>query len=147
MTIKVEQRVSDGTSVIYQTSMKYSPNTVTAKSINLSNDETQLPVTELGEDYIQLPQVPTNYKIEISYNILGTLPEDNQIEFDILERLHLLEKAVKDLYKIQEVQKEALNNRVNITAFRAWIRLVEKKTGVKLVDQNLGEISSELYKD
>ena len=147
MTIKVEQRVSDGTSVIYQTSMKYSPNTVTAKSINLSNDETQLPVTELGEDYIQLPQVPTNYKIEISYNILGTLPEDNQIEFDILERLHLLEKAVKDLYKIQEAQKEALNNRVNITAFRAWIQLVEKKTGVKLVDQNLGEISSELYKD
>ena len=147
MTIKTDSFVSDGTSVIYQTSMKYSPNTVTAKSINLSNDETQLPVTELGEDYIQLPQVPTNYKIEISYNILGTLPEDNQTEFDILERLRTLEKAVKDLYKIQEAQRETLNNRVNITAFRAWTKLIEKRVGIKLIDNDLGEISSELYKN
>ena len=43
-------------------------------------------------------------------------------------------------------QKEALNNRVNITAFRAWLRLVEKKTGIKLIDENLGIIDKELYK-
>ena len=147
MTIQTDNRVSDGTSVIHKTSMLYSPNTVVAKSISPSNDETILTVVELGEDYIQLPQVPTLYKIEIKYNVLGTLEEDNQIEFDILKRLALLEKAVADLFKIQEAQREALNNRVNITAFRAWIRLMEKKTGVKLIDQNLGEVSAELYKD
>ena len=147
MTIKTDSFVSDGTSVIYQTRMKYSLNTVTAKSISPTNDETILAVVELGENYIQLTQVPVSYRIEISYNILGTLPEDNQTEFDILERLRTLEKAVKDLYKIQEAQRETLNNRVNITAFRAWTKLIEKRVGIKLIDNDLGEISSELYKN
>ena len=147
MTIKTESKLADGISVVYETSSKYSPNTVTAKSISPTNDETQLTVIELGENYLQLPEITAGYTVVISYNILGTLPEDNQIEFDIVVRLNTLEKAVKDLYKIQEAQKEALNNRVNITAFRAWTRLIEKKTGIKLIDQNLGEISSELYKN
>ena len=147
MTIKTESKLADGISVVYETSSKYSPNTVTANSISPTNDETQLTVIELGENYLQLPEITAGYTVVISYNILGTLPEDNQIEFDIVARLNTLEKAVKDLYKIQEAQKEALNNRVNITAFRAWTRLIEKKTGIKLIDQNLGEISSELYKN
>lgn len=147
MTTETDSFISDGINTIFKTSKKYSPNTLSAKMFDPDNNDTIVLLTELGEDFIQTNiTVPETYKLVVTYTVIGTLPNDNKIEYDILKRLNLLENAVKDLYKIQEAQREALNNRVNITAFRAWIKLVEKKTGINLVNGNLGEISTELYK-
>ena len=45
-----------------------------------------------------------------------------------------------------EAQKEAINNRLSVTSFRAWTKLIEKKTGITLVDGNLNYLSKELNK-
>lgn len=145
MTINTDMFVSDGTNTIFKTSKKYSTNTLT---ITTNGNTTPISFTELSEEYIQINDVPTSgTQIKIEYTILGTLPTDNIEEYDIKERLVQLEKAVESMYVIIKAQELALNNRVNITTFQAWLKLVEKKTGIKLIDSNLGYISSELYKD
>lgn len=147
MAIQIDSYLCDGINTVFQTTKKYSPTTLTAKMVDTLNVETAVLLTELGENFIQTNiTVPDTYTLVVTYTVLGTLPNDNQIEFDILARLNALENAIKDLHKIQEAQREAINNRVNITAFQAWIRLVEKKLGIKLINNNLGEISTELYK-
>lgn len=148
MTINTDTFTSDGINTIFQTSKKYSRNTITAQSI-FSGVVTDLTVIQLSDTYIQIegvvPEVGSTIKLE--YEVLGTLPTDPTEEYNIKERLVRLEKAVEDMYTIIKAQEKALNNRVNITAFQAWLKLVEKKTGIKLIDSNLGYISSELFKD
>lgn len=147
MTINTDVFDSNGINAVFQTSKKYSSDTVLAFSID-ENGTNPLSVVELGEDYIQITSTipPTGSKIKIEYDIIGTLPSDNQEEYDLKERIAKLEKALENLYLITKAHEKALENRVNITAFQAWIRLIEKKTGIKLIDKNLGYISSELYK-
>ena len=52
---------------------------------------------------------------------------------------------MKVLHQSNIALKEALNSRVSINTFQAWTRLIEKKTGITLIDDNLGHISQELY--
>lgn len=146
MALAKDGFTSDGVNTIYQTSNKYSPTTVTAKYITTSNEMFDLDVTELGENYIEVGIVPDGFKIVVEYNIIGTLPEDNQTEYDLKERIIKLEKAVEELFYINQAQKEALNNRLSVTAFKAWTKLIEKKTGIQLIEGDLNFISRELYK-
>lgn len=148
MTINTDIFTGDGVNTIFQTSKKYSPNTITAQAIS-EGIVTDLAIIQLSDTYIQIDgNAPeAGFTIKIEYEILGTLPTDAAEEYDIKERLVRLERAIEDMYTIIKAQEKALNNRVNITAFQAWLKLVEKKTGIKLIDSNLGYISSELFKD
>ena len=146
MTIQIDRFLGDGKNLIYETSHKYSPNSVVS-TITTNNITTSINIIELGETFVELTApISVGSTLTLTYNIAGTLPTDNIEEIDIKQRLVKLEKAVSDMYIVIQAQKEALNNRVNITAFRAWLRLVEKKTGIKLIDENLGIIDKELYK-
>lgn len=145
MANALDKFISDGNTIL-KLNNKYSEKTVKGKTISTNNIEENITIVELGEDYIQIPELPLNYTILIDYNILGTLPTDNKIEYDLIERIVRLEKGMEDMYEIIKAQKEALNNRVNITAFKAWTNLIEKKTGIKLVEGNLNHINRELYK-
>ena len=146
MTIAKESFLSDG-NVILKLSNKYSPTTVSAKSVSETNVVENITITELGESYIEIPVLPNGYTIVVEYNIAGTLPSESKDEYDLKERIVRLEQGMEDMYEIIKAQKMAIDNRLNITAFRAWIKLVEKKMGIKLIEGNMNFISKELYKD
>lgn len=144
MTISTESFISDGNTIL-KLSNKYSGGTVKG-SYFLDSILTNISIIELGEDYIEIAEVAEGVKITIEYNILGTLPEDNQTEFDLKERIVRLEKGMEDMYEIIKAQKEAINNRLNITSFKAWTKLIEKKMGINLIEGDLNHIAKELYK-
>ena len=146
MTIAKESFLSDG-NVILKLSNKYSPTTVSAKSVSEINVVENITIIELGESYIEIPVLPNGYTIVVEYNIAGTLPSESKDEYDLKERIVRLEQGMEDMYEIIKAQKMAIDNRLNITAFRAWIKLVEKKMGIKLIEGNMNFISKELYKD
>ena len=146
MTIAKESFLSDG-NVILKLSNKYSPTTVAAKSVSETNVVENITIIELGESYIEIPVLPNGYTIVVEYNIAGTLPSESKDEYDLKERIVRLEQGMEDMYEIIKAQKMAIDNRLNITAFRAWIKLVEKKMGIKLIEGNMNFISKELYKD
>ncbi len=146
MTIAKESFLSDG-NVILKLSNKYSPTTVSAKSVSETNVVENITIIELGESYIEIPVLPNGYTIVVEYNIAGTLPSESKDEYDLKERIVRLEQGMEDMYEIIKAQKMAIDNRLNITAFRAWIKLVEKKMGIKLIEGNMNFISKELYKD
>ena len=146
MTIAKESFLSDG-NVILKLSNKYSPTTVSAKSVSEKNVVENITIIELGESYIEIPVLPNGYTIVVEYNIAGTLPSESKDEYDLKERIVRLEQGMEDMYEIIKAQKMAIDNRLNITAFRAWIKLVEKKMGIKLIEGNMNFISKELYKD
>lgn len=146
MTIAKESFLSDG-NVILKLSNKYSPTTVSAKSVSGTNVVENITIIELGESYIEIPVLPNGYTIVVEYNIAGTLPSESKDEYDLKERIVRLEQGMEDMYEIIKAQKMAIDNRLNITAFRAWIKLVEKKMGIKLIEGNMNFISKELYKD
>ena len=146
MTIAKESFLSDG-NVILKLSYKYSPTTVSAKSVSETNVVENITIIELGESYIEIPVLPNGYTIVVEYNIAGTLPSESKDEYDLKERIVRLEQGMEDMYEIIKAQKMAIDNRLNITAFRAWIKLVEKKMGIKLIEGNMNFISKELYKD
>ena len=146
MTIDKESFLSDG-NVILKLRNKYSPTTVSAKSVSETNVVENITIIELGESYIEIPVLPNGYTIVVEYNIAGTLPSESKDEYDLKERIVRLEQGMEDMYEIIKAQKMAIDNRLNITAFRAWIKLVEKKMGIKLIEGNMNFISKELYKD
>ena len=146
MTIAKESFLSDG-NVILKLSNKYSLTTMFAKSVSEINVVENITIIELGESYIEIPVLPNGYTIVVEYNIAGTLPSESKDEYDLKERIVRLEQGMEDMYEIIKAQKMAIDNRLNITAFRAWIKLVEKKMGIKLIEGNMNFISKELYKD
>lgn len=143
MTAAVETYISDG-STIFKLNNKYSSGTVRGEYYQ-DGVAVPLTVTELGEDYLEISEVPQGLTIKINYTIFGAIA-NTQEEFEIKERLARLEKGMEDMYEIIKAQKEAINNRVNITSFKAWTSLIEKKMGIKLVDGNLNYITKELNK-
>lgn len=147
MAIAKESYVSDGNNTILKLKNKYAKGSVRGQTVSTSNITEDISILELGEDYVELPQVPIDYKIIISYVIIGTLPTDNNVEYDLKERIVQLEKGMANLFEIIEAQKLAINNRLSITSFRAWTSLIEKKTGITLVEGNLNHIAKELYKE
>lgn len=147
MTIQTDIFNGDSNNTIFQTSMRYSEGSIKGYRVDSNNNESLITLIELGEKYIQTNIViASNEKLKLVYDIFGTIPSDNKEEYDLKQRIRTLEKAVEDLYTLNKANQEALNNRVNIQAFQSWLRLIEKKLGIKLIDSNLGIIDSELYK-
>ena len=142
MAIKEEYFKGDGQNTIFQTTKTYDTGTVNVWVESIKVTDTQ----ELGAGYVMLSEAPqTGADIKITYTIEGTKTPSIAEEFDVKKRLVQLEEAVKVLHQSNIALKEALNNRINVSTFQAWTRLIEKKMGVTLIDDNLGHISQELY--
>lgn len=141
MAIKEEYFKGDGQNTIFQTTRAYATGTV-----EVWIESTKVDIQELGDGYVMLTEAPQKgSNIKISYTIEGTKTPAATEEFDLKRRLVQLEEAVKVLHQSNIALKEALNNRINVSTFQAWTRLIEKKMGVTLIDDNLGHISQELY--
>ena len=142
MAIKEEYFKGDGQNTIFQTTKTYDIGTVNVWVGSIKVTDTQ----ELGDGYVMLSEAPQKgADIKITYTIEGTTTPSIAEEFDVKKRLVQLEEAVKVLHQSNIALKEALNNRINVSTFQAWTRLIEKKMGVTLIDDNLGHISQELY--
>ncbi len=141
MTIKEEYYKGDGQNTIFQTTKPYNSGTVEALV-----DSVKAEVQELGDGYIMFNDAPKKgSEIKITYTVEGTQSPSIVEEFDMRKRIVQLEEAVKVLHQSNVMLKEALNNRINVSTFQAWTRLIEKKMGISLIDNNLGHISQELY--
>lgn len=148
MTTRFDMIRGDGTNTVFETSELYVIGTVKVELIDeLQNSHTTLTTfTELGNGYLMVTVAPTDKQIlKISYTIEGTMPLNNKDEYDIKKRVRELEEAIKLLHETNLALKEAINNRVSVSTFKAWTNLIEKKTGITLIDNPLGYISQELY--
>lgn len=148
MATMIDSFAGDGVNTIFRTSKRYSTGSlILTITEDATSTVTSTTFIELGEQYLQTPSpIQIGYTLKITYTIFGSLGSDSQEEYDMLKRIKDLEGAVESLYVLNKANLEALNKRVNITAFQAWLKLVEKKTGIKLIDENLGIIDKELYK-
>lgn len=124
----------------FETQYDYISNSVRAA---LSTGE-RVTITELGEKYITIDPDVKDSLVIITYNIETN---EDTINTDLLrKRVIDLEKQVQALNDKLNTHEEALNNRVSITTFQTWLKLVEKKAGIKLIDNNLGIVTTELTK-
>lgn len=135
----------DGINTVFKTSERYDANSLEGFKIDANNNSTPITLISLGLDYIQVEGtiIEVGEKLKVTYNAYGSTTINNQSE--LVGRIVQLEKAVEGLYELNKALKEGLNNRVNVTTFQAWLRLVEKKLGIDIVDKG-SNINQELYK-
>ena len=138
MTIAKESFLSDG-NVILKLSNKYSPTTVSAKSVSETNVVENITIIELGESYIEIPVLPNGYTIVVEYNIAGTLPSESKDEYDLKERIVRLEQGMEDMYEIikggliswENPQKEMIKRKLI-----QELAIKEIKIKIKIKNQN-----------
>lgn len=145
---QVEYFKGDGENTVFSTKLSFLDNNLQVEKLHNTNGEVVriLNYTKLSENTILLEEVVSNdYTIKIEYNTIETSEDSRE---DLLKRIVKLEEAVKNLNSINQALEAAVNNRVNTTAFKAWLRLVEKKTGITLIDdkQAINYIGAELSK-
>lgn len=145
---QVEYFKGDGENTVFSTKLSFLDNNMQVEKLHNTNGEVVriLNYTKLSENTILLEEVVSNdYTIKIEYNTIETSEDSRE---DLLKRIVKLEEAVKNLNSINQALEAAVNNRVNTTAFKAWLRLVEKKTGITLIDdkQAINYIGAELSK-
>lgn len=148
MAIREEYFKGDGSNTIFQTVKKYVIDTIKVWRVLEEGLVETTDFQVLGDGYIMLNfTLLLNEEVKVSYTIEGTSVEDVKEDFDIRKRIVQLEQAVEALHLSNVALKEALNNRINVSTFQAWTRLIEKKTGITMIDKNLGYISQELFTD
>ena len=96
--------------------------------------KTEVPVTVLGGKFISLSldvdSIPPNTVLNISYKI-----KEEFSKLSEFERIKELESRINDHEKVLKEVLEALKYRVDIQAFKVWIKSLEKELGVDLVQQ------------
>lgn len=131
--IKEEMFTIVNGNTVLQVLEQYVTNSVIVKKITNTGDII-LTSNELGAKYI----IVTGTVVDGDVLKVTYLPV---IEYPI-DKLHLkLKEMDARIISLEEEVKmltEAVNNRVNITSFQAWIALVEQKTGITLVDSITG---------
>ena len=149
MSLRNDYFKGDGTNTVFLTEKEYEGGTVIVEGkIKGGKSFVKRESQELGNKYVMVLSVPEkDEELRITYTIEGTFNPESTTEYNLIKRVKELEGAVKDLHVSNIALKEALNNRINITTFQAWTRLIEKKTGITLIDNNFGHISQELYSD
>lgn len=134
--------ISNGEDLVFNTSKEYIANSTSAYTYE-KGVYIPLEVEEMGGTFVLLKSTVTKGNdIFIEYTPKGNL---NTEAMSIERRLLQLEEALTEIVKTNLLLKEAINNRLSINSFRAWTKLIEKKTGINLVDSPLGFVDSELY--
>lgn len=135
----------DGINTVFKTKEKFE--TGSLKGYRVLDDGTlsEILVTSLGLNYVQVENtiIELGEKIKLTYNKYGESPQEG--DNNLIMRIVKLEKAIEQLYEMNKILKQGLDNRVNVTTFQAWLRAVEKKLGIDIVEKN-STINQELYK-
>ena len=137
---------ADGSITIFETSKNYISGTIVVYDVTSGSPVLVTnTVREIGGTYLEVTPAPdTGTILRITYEVYEVVPDNQEAAFTLIQRVKDLEIAVENLYKLNKVLEESISNRVNITSFQAWLRLVEKKLGIKIIDQGLGVISNQL---
>lgn len=130
--------VTDASLTIYETNEKYIPKTTTVYKI-VDSSEIYIPSQELGEKFLRIEDLQVGDMLKVIFKPISAA----NINEDIVIRLARLEKEIEDLKAKNNILEAALSNRINITAFQAWISLIEKKLGFSLID-DIGSLTSTL---
>lgn len=125
---------------VIKTEYEYIPNSVRA---SLSTGQRVI-AQELGEQYISIDPSVGEQEVTIFYNT--PVMEINESGL-LRQKINELEKQVNTLTKKLDLHERALDNRVSVTTFQTWLKLVEKKAGIKLIDNTMGIVTTELYKN
>lgn len=75
--------------------------------------------------------VPVDTSLIINYKI-----EVDEVEPSLELKVKELEKQVQELQKIVQTLDQALLQRVDKHSFRVWIKAIEKKMGISVIDAN-----------
>lgn len=125
---------------VIKTEYEYTPNSVRA---SLSTGQRVI-AQELGEQYISIDPSVGEQEVTIFYDT--PVMEINESGL-LRQKINELEKQVNTLTKKLDLHERALDNRVSVTTFQTWLKLVEKKAGIKLIDNTMGIVTTELYKN
>lgn len=130
--LKTEQFTYNGEE-IFQVKEDFVPGSLICYFI-MNGLKTNLSVTELGENYINISTpnviIPDRAPISLTYRV-----ETDTSKFSTLERLKMLEKENLEQRKQLATLAEALKYRVDIQTFKTYLKSLEKKIGVDLIDQ------------
>lgn len=111
----------------------YEPDSVRVFYIQNSINK-NIEIIELGENYIQLEleePLENNTTINVTYNVKQVVDySDPSVKFQMLEN------EVKELKKVIGILEKALNNRVTNQTFNLYLKNLEKKLGVSVIDQS-----------
>lgn len=111
----------------------YEPDSVRVFYIQHSINK-NIEIIELGENYIQLDleePLENNTTINVTYNVKKVVDySDPSVKFQMLEN------EVKELKKVIGILEKALNNRVTNQTFKLYLKNLEKKLGVSVIDQS-----------
>lgn len=136
-------KILDNSNSLYEVLEEYLSGSVKIFLINeVDSSETELtPIidfAELGEKFIIINNVPaTNSYIKIAYRIMPLIQNKNELYLEIKS----LKEELQNLKVELEKTKVAVDNRVNVSTFQAWITLIENELGIKL-EQNLKQLYS-----
>ena len=111
--------------------------TITCSFLNNTIKKTVM-VKELGERYISLdidPEaIPFNSVLNISYKV-----KDEYSKLSESQKIASLEKRLDDQEKVMKELLAGMKNRVDIQTFTVWIKALENKLGVDLIDQHFSQ--------
>lgn len=147
MSIQKDTFKFDGENTVFKCSNKFIEGSL--KIVLIKNDSITdiLNYELLGDGYILVFEdtLQKGDIVEISYDISTTTPLRINPNTALIQRVVQLEKSVALLHETNQALVAALNNRISVSTFQAWTKLIEKKTGINLIDDKLGYISQELY--
>lgn len=131
--LKTEQFTYNGEE-IFQVKEDFVPGSLICYYI-MNGLKTTLTVTELGENYINISTpnvvIPNRAPISMTYRV-----ETDKSKFSTLERLKMLEEENIEQRKQLIVLAEALKYRLDIKTFKTYLKSLEKKLGVDVIDQS-----------
>lgn len=142
MSLKSEQiSQTEAENEIFQLLVEPTEGSINVYKVN-GGIETPLSFTYLEDRYVQVaPAQPVGTMLKFTYTSI----ENNTTE-KLLAAVRRLEKDVEFLKKENTDLKEAVNNRVNVTAMQAWFKLIEEKLEISLIDGKLGSHGMNTYK-
>lgn len=124
--------ISSSTKIL-ELSNNYKSNTVSVKLID-TNGETPVAINEIGENYIEILDNLTN---DSTLKVVYELYQTTVTPQNLIERVVTLELENKELKNNIILLEKAVKNRVSNETFNLWIKIVEKKLGLSIPDQNL----------
>lgn len=95
--------------------------------------KTALVPESLGDRFININTTGITIPLRVSISITYRIEKDIS-KYSIGERLKILERKVETQEQELKVLREALKHRVDITVFKTYLRSLEKKLNVDLID-------------
>lgn len=99
---------------------------------------------EISDTFILLPEAPERGStIQVSYDEVG---KEIVPSLSVIKRIKDLENEVSYLKVKNKEYEEALQNRLSVSTFQAWVRLIEGRLGEPLIKENLTAIADTLQR-